>query len=108
MKKMKGWTKYGFVILDFNKNSATTATKYVATALNVLALINHLHNDYFLPHRSNSRSSSNKRYAVCLDCGSIITQLTIPSLKINIKKYSPLPQSNRMKSYLIMLIFLIY
>lgn len=67
----------GFVILDFNKTSETTVIKYVARALNVLTLINHLHKDYFLPHRSNSRSSPVRIYARCLDCGSIVTQLTI-------------------------------
>lgn len=48
-------------ILDLNNKSATTAIKFAAAALNVLALMNHRYEDYFLPHKSNHRRSSTKR-----------------------------------------------
>lgn len=52
MKRMKGWmNEHNFVIPDFNKKSETTAIKNVATAMNVLAFINHLHYNHFLTHR---------------------------------------------------------
>ena len=57
------------VTLDLNKKSEKTAAKHVAITLNVLALINCLHNDYLLPHTSNSRSSPVTKYAECLESG---------------------------------------
>ena len=63
-EKMKGRRMtMALFIVNCNKKSATVAIKYEATVFNLLALINHFHNDYFLPHRSNSRSSSFKRHA---------------------------------------------
>lgn len=47
-------------ILDLNNKSASKAIKYVATVLNVLALINRLHNDYLLPHKSTAEAALSK------------------------------------------------
>lgn len=76
MRSMKGrMNEQSFYILDFNKkiwNSHQVRTTLKSITLNVPALINHLHNNYFLQCTSNSRSNPITRYAICLDCGSII------------------------------------